>query len=35
MGDLKNAKILGGIGALLMLVGWIIPTAGFLIVLVD
>jgi uncharacterized membrane protein len=35
MGDLKNAKILGGIGALLMLVGWIIPTAGFLIVLVG
>jgi uncharacterized membrane protein len=35
MGDLKNAKILGGIGALLMLVGWIIPTAGILIVLVG
>ena len=35
MGDLKNAKILGGIGALLMLVGWIVPTAGFLIVLVG
>ena len=35
MADLKNAKILGGIGALLMLVGWIIPTAGFLIVLVG
>jgi uncharacterized membrane protein len=35
MGDLKNAKILGGIGALLMLVGWIIPTAGFLIVLIG
>ena len=35
MSDLSNAKIFGGIGAILSLVGGFIPTAGFIITIVG
>ena len=35
MGDLKNAKMFGGIGSILMLVGFFIPSIGLIVTLVG